>query len=291
MLTEQSNPNTLHIDQLDSLGIVQAINREDRTVAEVVGAALPQIAQAVDMIVARMQAGGRLIYMGAGTSGRLGVLDAVECMPTYSTPPGLVVGLLAGGDQALTHSIEGSEDDEAAGRADLVALKLDAHDALVGIAASGRTPYVLAGMRYAAEVGAARIGIACNAPAPLLEAAEIAVPLVVGPEVIAGSTRMKSGSAQKMALNMLSTATMIRLGKVYGNLMVDVQPSNSKLEGRARGLVMRVTGVDEATAADLLARSGRSVKLAIVMAQRGVDAEAGRTLLEATGGRLREVIG
>lgn len=291
MLTEQPNPNTLQIDQMDALGIVQTINREDRTVAEVVGAVLPQIAQAVDAITARLQAGGRLIYMGAGTSGRLGVLDAVECVPTYSTPPGLVVGLLAGGDQALTHSIEGSEDDEAAGEADLVALGLNAKDALVGIAASGRTPYVLAGMRYAAAVGAARIGIACNAPSPLLEAAEIAIPLVVGPEVIAGSTRMKSGSAQKMTLNMLSTATMIRLGKVYGNLMVDVQPTNHKLERRAQGLVMRVTGVDEATAAALLQESGRSVKLAIVMAKRGVDAETGRTLLAGAGGRLRAVIG
>jgi N-acetylmuramic acid 6-phosphate etherase len=291
MLTEQPNPNTLHIDQLDALGILQAINREDRTVAEVVAAALPQIAQAVEAITARMGAGGRLIYMGAGTSGRLGVLDAVECVPTYGTPPGLVVGLLAGGERALIQPVEGSEDDEAAGRADLMALGLGPNDALVGIAASGRTPYVLSGMRYAAEVGAARIGIACNAPSPLLDSVEVAIPLVVGPEVIAGSTRMKAGSAQKMALNMLSMATMIRLGKVYGNLMVDVQPTNLKLEARARGLVMRIAGVDEARAADLLAQAGRSVKLAIVMAKRGVDAEAGRALLAAAGGRLRDVIG
>lgn len=291
MQTEGRNPRTMAIDQAAALDIVTTINAEDRLVAEVVAGALPQIAAAVEAIAERLAAGGRLIYLGAGTSGRLGVLDAVECVPTFSTPPGQIVGLLAGGNAALTQSIEGSEDNEQAARDDLAALGFASRDILVGIAASGRTPYVLAGVAYAREQGAPTVGISCNAPAPLLETADIAIPLVVGPEVITGSTRMKSGTAQKMVLNMLSTGAMVRLGKVYGNLMVDVQPTNAKLERRSVGIIQQLTGLDEVAAAAMLEAAGRRVKLAVVMARRGVGADEGQRLLDEARGRLRDVIG
>ena len=252
MLTETPNPRSTQIDQLPTLDILQIMNEEDASVAAAVQRALPQIAQAVDVIVERLRAGGRLIYAGAGTSGRLGVLDAVECVPTFSTNPELVQGMLAGGDRALTHSIEGAEDDRALGRADLLARHVSARDVVVGIAASGRTPYVIGALEAANEAGAATIGIACNEPAPLLDAAQIRIAALVGPEIIAGSTRLKSGTAQKMILNMLSTASMIRLGKVYGNRMVDVKVTNQKLARRAQGMVAEIGGVSEAEAADLL---------------------------------------
>lgn len=291
MLTEQANPRSAQIDSLSALEIVQIINHEDQTVALAVEKALPQVAQAVEAITRCIENGGRLIYIGAGTSGRLAVLDAAECLPTYSVPPDLVQAVLAGGQSALTRASEGAEDNREAARRDLAAINLTATDALVGIAASGITPYVLEGIAYAGECGAVTIGIACNVPAPLLDAVQIPIGVMTGPEVVAGSTRMKAGTAQKLILNMLSTATMIRLGKVYGNLMVDVSVTNQKLLRRARGLVSQIAGVDATRAAELLAQSNNEVKTAVVMSRQGVDAPAARSLLAAANGHLRRVIG
>ncbi|MEO8397306.1 MAG: N-acetylmuramic acid 6-phosphate etherase [Chloroflexota bacterium] len=290
MLTESQNPQTANIDQLSTLEMVQRINDEDAKVAGAVQAVLPQIAQAIDGIAERMARGGRLIYVGAGTSGRLGVLDASECVPTFSTDPSQVVGLIAGGNYALTHSMEGAEDDPVAGRAELLALDLTANDAIVGIAASGRTLYVLGALEAATEIGALTIGVACNAPSAVLDAAQIAIGVLVGAEVITGSTRMKSGTAQKLVLNMLSTGTMVKLGKVYGNLMVDVHPSNIKLVDRASRIIAQITALDHDAAARLLDASGGEVKTAIVMGRRSVSADEARRLLAAAQGRLRDVI-
>ncbi|MBE2266861.1 MAG: N-acetylmuramic acid 6-phosphate etherase [Anaerolinea sp.] len=291
MLTEGRNPKTERIDEADTLDILRTINDEDQTVALVVRKALPVIAQAVDAITAAFARGGRLIYVGAGTSGRLGVLDAVECVPTYSIDPVQVQGVLAGGIDAMTRSIEGAEDQRDLGAADLRARNITSADVVVGIAASGTTPYVIGALDYANGLGAVTVGISCNVPAPLLDVAQIKIGLPVGAEVISGSTRMKAGTAQKLVLNMLSTAAMIRSGKVYGNLMVDVQVVNDKLVRRARRIVREVTGVDEATAADLLVRAGNNAKVAIVMQQRGVDQAAARELLRGADGHLRRVIG
>ncbi len=291
MITEQANPRSEKIDTLSALEIVQIINREDQMVAKAVEAVLPQIAAAVEAITRRIEQGGRLIYIGAGTSGRLAVLDAAECVPTYSVPPDLVQAVMAGGERALIHSVEGAEDDRALARHDLAAIPLTSKDTLVGIAASGTTPYVLEAIACARELGAVTVGISCNVPAPLLDAADIAIGVVSGPEVIAGSTRMKAGTAQKLVLNMLSTATMIRLGKVYGNLMVDVSVSNDKLLRRARGLVAKITGVDDGRATQLLTQANNEVKTAIVMERKQVDATNARELLAQANGHLRRVIG
>ncbi len=280
----------MQIDRLSALEIVQVMNAEDATVAAAVRAALPAVAEAVEVIAARLQNGGRLIYVGAGTSGRLGVLDAAECVPTFSVPPTLVQALIAGGPAALVQAIEGAEDDREAGRADLLALDVTAKDAVVGIAASGRTPYVIAALEAAAEHGAATIGISCNAPAPVLDAAQIKIAALVGPEVITGSTRLKAGTAQKLILNMLSTASMILLGKVYGNLMVDVKVTNKKLADRARRIVMEVTGVDADEAARLLTLTNNEVKTAIVAGLLDVTPDEARARLAAAQGRLRDVI-
>jgi N-acetylmuramic acid 6-phosphate etherase len=291
MITEQPNPNTQHIDRLSTLDMLRVINDEDRRVAEVVAAALPDIAQAVDAIAERLERGGRLIYVGAGTSGRLGILDAVECPPTFGVSPEQVRGVIAGGEKATMHAVEGAEDNRQAGRDDLAVLELSAQDAVVGIAASGRTPYVLGALEYARQVGAVTVGISCNAPAPLLDAAQIGIGLPVGPEVVTGSTRLKAGTAQKLTLNMLSTGAMIKLGKVYGNLMVDVQPTNEKLVKRACGIIAHIAGVDEDHALELLRAAGNNVKIAIVMQRRGVDADEARRILDEVGGHLRRVIG
>lgn len=287
MLTEQSNPESADIDRLATIDILRIINAEDARVAGVVGAALPRIAQAVDLIAARMQHGGRLIYAGAGTSGRLGLLDAVECVPTFGTEPETVQALIAGGQGAFAQAVEGAEDNRQAGADDLHGLGVTAQDAVVGIAASGRTPYVLGVLAAARAIGAGTVAISNNDPAPILDAAEIGIAVPVGPEVLTGSTRMKAGTAQKMVLNMLSTAVMIRLGKVYGNLMVDVRVTNEKLAGRARRIVCEVTGVDEAEAARLLTESDNEVKTAIVMAVMGVGVAEARSRLDAAGGVLR----
>ncbi|MFC1960960.1 N-acetylmuramic acid 6-phosphate etherase [Chloroflexota bacterium] len=291
MLTEQRNPQTLNIDQLDTLAMLQLINAEDATVAPVIATVLPAIAQAVDTITKRLRSGGRLFYMGAGTSGRLGVLDAVECVPTFNTDPDMIQGIVAGGFSALTQTAEYAEDDRQAGFDQVSALHVGAQDVVVGIAASGHTPYVLGALEAANQAGAATIGIACNAPAPILDSAQIAIPAVVGPEVITGSTRLKAGTAQKMILNMLSTASMIQLGKVYGNLMVDVKVSNEKLALRAQRIVCEVTGISPATADELLAQSDNEAKTAITMALLDITAAVARTRLAAAGGVLHTVIG
>jgi len=291
MLTEQKNPNTLNIDQLSTAEIAARINAEDHTVADAVARAMPQIVAAIDAIYERMNTGGRLFYVGAGTSGRLGILDAVECVPTFSTPPELVQGIMAGGIPALVNSVEGVEDDPEAGANELKSRGLTGGDVVMGIAASGRTPFVIGALNYARSVGARTIAIACNDPAPVLDAAEIAIPLITGAEVIAGSTRMKAGTAQKMTINLISTAVMIKLGKVYGNLMVDVQVKNEKLRDRARRIVAEIGNVDMERSTVLLNESRNEVKTAIVMARRGVNADEARELLKAAGGVLRRVIG
>jgi N-acetylmuramic acid 6-phosphate etherase len=291
MLTEAPNPRSANIDQLPTLDILQIINAEDATVAGAVRQVLPVIAQAVDVITGRLRQGGRLLYVGAGTSGRLGLLDAVECVPTFSTSPDMVQGIVAGGHSALTQPVEGAEDDHDAGYAQMIEIGVNTRDAIVGIAASGRTPYVLGALKAANERGAATVAITCNKPAPMRDLAHIPIAVVVGPEVIAGSTRLKSGTAQKMILNMISTASMIRLGKVYGNLMVDVKVTNQKLAQRARGIVSQVTGVSDDEAARLLEQTHNEVKPAIVMALLGVTAGEARARLSAAGGMLRHVIG
>jgi N-acetylmuramic acid 6-phosphate etherase len=291
MLTESQNPASLNLDQMSALEIVTLMNSEDRRVLEAVEQALPQIAQAVDAIAERMRRGGRLIYIGAGTSGRLGVLDAVECVPTFSVPPTKVIGIIAGGEGAIIRSVEGAEDDRDGGKRDLFAATLTADDAVVGIAASGATPYVLGALEYAASLGALTVGVACNVPSPVVEQAQIGIGVAVGPEVLTGSTRLKSGTAQKMVLNMLSTGTMTKLGKVYGNLMVDVQVTNSKLVARARRIVAQLAQVSEEKASSLLDAANGSAKTAIVMAVRGVGVDEARRLLEAHSGDLRAVIG
>lgn len=291
MLTEQQNPKTDNIDRLSTLDMLGVINDEDMTVALAVKQVLPAIAQAVDMITEGIEQGGRLIYVGAGTSGRLGVLDAVECVPTFSVPPDLVIGLIAGGSSALVRSVEGAEDDAEQGRADVLAYHLTPYDTVVGIAASGKTPYAIGAVEAANEIGARTVAIACNVPAPLLTAAQVAIGVAVGPEVITGSTRLKAGTAQKMVLNMLSTVTMVRLGKVYGNLMVDVQVTNNKLADRARRIVAQVAGVDADEAARLLELSDNNVKVAIVIHLKRVPADEARRLLDVVQGRLHEIIG
>jgi N-acetylmuramic acid 6-phosphate etherase len=288
--TEAVNPATRDIDGLDSAGIVEAINAEDRRVAEAVGAQREPIALAIDKVAARMSAGGRLIYVGAGTSGRLGVLDASEMPPTYNTRPGQVIGLIAGGSRALTQPIEGAEDDAAEGHADLAAINVSDRDCVMGIAASGTTPYVLGALAEARARGALTLGLTCNAATPLHAAAEIVIAPLVGPEVVSGSTRMKAGTATKMVLNTISTGVMIRLGKTYGNLMVDVQPTNRKLRARARRIVAQACSIslDEATA--LLGQCDGEVKTAIVARLAGLEPDRARTRLSEAGGVVRAAI-
>jgi N-acetylmuramic acid 6-phosphate etherase len=290
LLTETRHPDTAHIDQLSTRDMLQMINAADRAVVDAVHAELARIAQAVDGIVERMEKGGRLFYTGAGTSGRLGVLDASECPPTFNVDAGLVVGLIAGGDYALRHSIEGAEDDPARGAQDLKDHGLTAEDTLVGIAASGRTPYVLGGMAYANQLGALTVGLSCVPGSQVECQARIAITPAVGPEVITGSTRMRAGTATKLVLNMLSTGAMIRMGMVYGNLMVNVQPTNVKLKDRATRIIAAATGVDEERASELLATAG-AVRVAIVMQKLGVTREEAMRRLDAVRGRLRAALG
>ena len=290
LMTESVNSATRDLDRMSTLELVQTINREDARVAQAVGAAAAEIAAAIDAIAERMRRGGRLIYMGAGTSGRLGVLDASECPPTFSVSEGLVLGIIAGGDRALRHSVEAAEDSPELGAADLQALELRPEDSVVGLSASGRAPYVIGGLRHARAAGALTVGVACNRPAALAAEADIAILAPVGPEVLSGSTRLKSGTAQKMVLNLLSTGVMVRLGKTYGNLMIDLRPTNDKLRARAAGLVQRVTGLDEAPARALLESSGWEVKTAVVMAKLGCSAEEARQKLAAAGGFVRRVL-
>lgn len=284
LTTENRNDRSTHLDTLDVRELLQLMNEEDRNVAGAVSRALPQIAKAVELITSRLNDGGRLIYLGAGTSGRLGVLDAAECPPTFGTSPDQVIGLIAGGEQALRQAVEGAEDSAELAKTDLRALALAPEDVVVGLSASGRTPYVLGGLDYARGVGAATVSLSCNANAEISACVDVSIETDNGPEVLTGSTRLKAGTSTKMVLNMLSTAAMVRMGKVFGNLMVDVVPTNEKLELRARTIIAMATGVDADTAAEYHARSGGRPKTAIVMLLAGVDRpEADRRLSEAHG--------
>ena len=285
--TEQRNPATTDIDTLSTLEMARVLNEQDATVAPAVARALPDIAESIDVIVDRIRQGGRLVYIGAGTSGRLGVLDASECPPTYNTPPELVVGLIAGGDHALRHPVENIEDRPEEGAAALRDINLTAKDVVVGIASSGRTPFVFGALAYAKELGAATISLANVENAIIAREADIAIAAVTGPEPVTGSTRMKAGTAQKMVLNMLSTGAMIRLGKTYGNLMVDVQPSNSKLRDRAVRIVAEATGLDRDAAVRRLQEAEGDVKTAIVMELMGISAVEARGRLDASDGVVR----
>ncbi len=290
LVTEQRNDRTRDIDLVDLETCLQLINDEDQRVPAVVRSQIPNIARAVTLAERSLRAGGRLIYMGAGTSGRLGVLDAAECPPTFGSEPGQVLGLIAGGEAALVRSQEGAEDREEDAVYDLEAAALTAQDTLVAITASRRTPYAVAGLRQARRVGAATVFITCNTP-PADLPADVVLALVVGPEVVAGSTRMKAGTAQKLVLNMLTTSTMIRLGKVYENLMVDLRPMSRKLEERSKGILMRLLDMSYERATALLAAAGGSVKLALFMGLAGCDAKSGRRRLQAAGGVLRRALG
>lgn len=291
MITEGRNPASAEIDTLSTLEMLRVINAEDQRVAPAVAGTLPEVARLVDRVAEAFAAGGRLVYCGAGTSGRLGILDASECPPTYGSAPGQVVGLIAGGERAIFRAVEGAEDDRALGAEDLRAISFTARDVLVGIAASGRTPYVLGAMEYARGLGATVAGISCNPASPVAAAADIAITPVVGPEVVTGSSRMKAGTAQKLVLNMITTGAMIRSGKVYGNLMVDVEATNAKLVERQKRIVTEATGCPRADAEAALAASGGHCKTAIVMVLLGCDAVAARALLEQHQGFIRPAIG
>jgi N-acetylmuramic acid 6-phosphate etherase len=290
LLTEQPNPASAAIDTLPTEQVLRIINAEDRKVAQAVEQEIPAITRAVDAIVGALENGGRLFYIGAGTSGRLGVLDASEIPPTFSASPEMVQGIMAGGESALSRATETTEDDPAIGVRDLTARGFIARDVLVGLAASGRTPYVLGAVAEARRLGAATIGICCTPDSELSRAVEIPIAPLVGPEVIAGSTRMKAGTAQKLVLNMLSTAACVRLGYVYGNLMVNVQPKNEKLIDRAHRIIAGAAGVAPDRAALLLAESGNSVRTAIVMGAAGVSREEAERRLAASGGRVRPAL-
>jgi N-acetylmuramic acid 6-phosphate etherase len=287
MMTEARNPASEKIDTLSPLEIVRLMNAEDARVPEAIGREAEPIARAIEIIAQALRAGGRLVYIGAGTSGRLGVLDASECPPTFSTPPEMVVGLIAGGYGALTRAVEGAEDHPDAAEKDLTAIALSARDVLVGIATSGRTPYVIGGLQYARRVGAKAIGLACNDGSAIAGYADLMITPVVGPEVISGSTRLKAGTATKLVLNMLTTGAMVLLGKTYGNLMVDLKATNTKLVARTRRIVAELTGLSEAEAEAQLVLAGGELKTAVVACCRKVSPDAARQLLAEAGGQLR----
>lgn len=291
LVSEARNPDTVEIDLMSTREVLAAMNREDNKVAQAVEKVLPEITLAVDKIVDAFRHGGRLIYMGAGTSGRLGVLDASECPPTFGVPPEMVVGLIAGGDHALRHPIEGAEDSPEEGRKDLERVKLEARDVVVGIAVSGRTPYVIGGLDYAKSVGSTTVALSCNPDSTIARQAEIAISPVVGPEAVTGSTRLKSGTAQKLVLNMLTTASMIRIGKTYQNLMVDLSVSNKKLEARAIRIIVEVANCTPDEAERLLLAADNNVKLAILMALTGMDRPTAELALENSEGFLRRAAG
>jgi N-acetylmuramic acid 6-phosphate etherase len=287
--TEARNPASERLDELSTVDVLQLMHASDGEAVAAVGRELPRIAAAVDAIVVRMDRGGKLFYLGAGTSGRLGVLDASECPPTYNTPFDLVQGVIAGGDAALRRSIERAEDDPAQGASDLAQRGFSARDVLVGIAASGRTPYVLGGLQLARRLGALTIGLTCVPGSPISEAAEMEITPDTGAEIVTGSTRMKAGTATKLVLNMISTAVLVRLGYVYGNLMVNVQPTNSKLADRATRITSAITGLPAAEAQGLLTRAG-SVKTAVLMHRLGLSRAEADLRLTAVRGRLRDAL-
>ncbi|WP_327582783.1 N-acetylmuramic acid 6-phosphate etherase [Nonomuraea sp. NBC_00507] len=288
--TEQSDPRYSQIDRLPTEQIAQLMNQADAAVPAAVAVAIPAISDAIDAISARMAEGGRLLYVGAGTSGRLAVLDASECPPTFGTDPSLVQGIIAGGPDALTRSVEGAEDDAEAGAAALQDLEAGPLDSVVGVSASGRAPFVLGALAEAARRGALTVGLSCNLGAPLSAAAEHAIEVVVGPEVVTGSTRLKAGTAQKLVLNMISTICMVKLGRTYGNQMIEMSAMNNKLAGRALRMVTDITGADEETAGAALDAAGGQTKIAVLMIQHGLDAEAARALLASHGERLSDAL-
>ncbi len=288
MITETRNPASVEIDQLPTLEMLRVINQEDQQVALAVSQLLPEITRAVDAIAAAFGKGGRLVYIGAGTSGRLGILDASECPPTYGVSAEQVVGLIAGGHKAILQAVENAEDDAELGAQDLKNIQFCANDVLVGIAASGRTPYVLGAMAHARTVGATVCSISCNPGSPLAQAADISMVAVVGPEIVTGSSRMKAGTAQKLILNMLSTGAMIRTGKVYGNLMVDVEATNAKLVERQKRIVMEATDCERAVAERALAQADNHCKTAIVMILAELTADEARTRLQSSNGFISQ---
>ena len=287
LITEQRNLNSMNVDSLSALEIVQLMNEEDKQVPLAIEKCLPQIAQAVERIVAAFQQGGRLVYIGAGTSGRLGVLDASECPPTFGVSPEMVKGIIAGGERALRHPIEGAEDSKTQAVVDLQTIQFSSKDVLVGIAASGRTPYVIGALEYAKSLGSVTVSIASNPNSAMANIVDIAIDTVVGPEVLTGSSRLKSGTAQKLVLNMLTTASMILMGKCYQNLMVDVQASNEKLKARAIHIVMQATDCDKALAEETLKQADQNAKLAIMMILSGLDRAQAEALLEKHHGKLQ----
>jgi len=291
-LTEQRNPRTERIDVASSLAIVDLLNAEDQTVAQVVHAERERIAQAIELVVTAFAAGGRLVYVGAGTSGRLGVLDAAECPPTFGTPPERVVGVIAGGYAALVKSVEGAEDDVNAGMAAMDTAQVTPADVVVGVAASGTTPFVRAALSRAQTIGAKTVILSCSPPPRLLlDTCDVAIVPIVGPEALTGSTRMKAGTATKLVLNTISTGAMIRTGRAYGNLMVDLMAWSDKLKDRGLRIVMEACAVDRERARDAIAAAGGSVKLAIVMVKAGVDKDEAAARLERAGGVVRAVVG
>lgn len=290
LTTEKRNPQTMNLDKMSVQGMLELMNEEDAKVAGAIKLALPEIEKAVVTITESLKSGGRLIYMGAGTSGRLGVLDAAECVPTFGVSPDLVVGLIAGGERAMTKAVEGAEDSQELGREDLENLKLTAADTVVGIAASGRTPYVIGGLLYAKKIGAATVTIACNLDSEISKYSHIAIEVDAGPEVLTGSTRLKAGTSQKLILNMLSTCSMVGVGKVYQNLMVDVQPTNEKLEERSKRIIMEATECSYEEAAQTFEVAGKQVKLAIVMLLTGMDKEKAQAKLEQTQGFIHQAV-
>ena len=287
LITEQRNPNSMNVDSLSALEIVQLMNEEDKQVPLAIEKCLPQIAQAVECIVAAFQQGGRLVYIGAGTSGRLGVLDASECPPTFGVSPEMVKGIIAGGERALRHPIEGAEDSKEQAVVDLQTIQFSSKDVLVGIAASGRTPYVIGALEYAKSLGSVTVSITSNPNSAMANIVDIVIDTVVGPEVLTGSSRLKSGTAQKLVLNMLTTASMILMGKCYQNLMVDVQASNEKLKARAIRIVMQATDCDKALAEETLKQADHNATLAIMMILSGLERVQAETLLEKHQGKLQ----
>lgn len=290
LVTESINEETNNIDELETKDIVRLINDEDKKVAFAVEKEIPNISEAVEVIYKKIKKGGRLIYIGAGTSGRLGILDASECPPTFGVDPSMVQGLIAGGDKAIRDAVEGAEDNKKGAIKQLNDIDFNEKDVLVGIAASGRTPYVIGGLEYAKEIGSPTIAVTCNPDSEVSTVADISISPVVGPEVIAGSTRMKAGTAQKMVLNMLTTSTMIKLGKVYKNLMVDLQAKNEKLVERCKNIVVKVTNVEKETATKYLEKTNYNVKLAIFLLKTGLEISEARKILKENEGHLSSAI-
>ena len=290
LITEQPNPNSMNLDQMSAFEIVQLMNKEDQLVPLAIEKTLPQIAAAVEKIVATFRQSGRLVYLGAGTSGRLGVLDASECPPTFGVNDEMVKGIIAGGERAIRHPVERAEDNQQAATSDLQAIQFNAKDILVGIAASGRTPYVISGLKYAKEIGAFTVAIASNPQSAMAQVADISIETVVGPEVLTGSSRLKSGTAQKLVLNMLTTASMVLLGKCYQNLMVDVQATNEKLVARATRIIMQATGCERTQAEQTLIQADNNAKLAILMILANLDKQSAVDLLAKNQDKLGQAL-